>query len=109
MLDGVLASHAHASARRPPSTKTPGKVSVDKHTERGPFILPRETVNAPGPDHQVANQAGQGRPVCGQGGRHPPAALLSCKAQVRAIHAKVIRPRRQRPKTQACSRAEWLR
>eukprot|EP00969_Alexandrium_andersonii_P053394 2347301-Alexandrium_andersonii.AAC.1 len=63
MLNGVLAPHAHASARGPPSPQTPNEVSVDKRAECGPFILPRKVVDAPGTDHQIADQSDESRPI----------------------------------------------
>eukprot|EP00969_Alexandrium_andersonii_P371918 15480557-Alexandrium_andersonii.AAC.1 len=64
------------------------KVSIDERAEGGPFILPREVVNAPGTDHQVADQSDESRPSRGSRGRRSPATLLSNKAQIRAAHAK---------------------
>eukprot|EP00969_Alexandrium_andersonii_P036656 1606778-Alexandrium_andersonii.AAC.1 len=62
MLNGVLPAHAHASARRPSGSQAPGKVGVDECAEGGPLTLPRKVIDAPGPNHQVADQAGEGRP-----------------------------------------------
>eukprot|EP00969_Alexandrium_andersonii_P310142 13705223-Alexandrium_andersonii.AAC.1 len=65
-------------------------------------------VDAPRAHDQVPDQPDQHCPIRGSGGRHPPAALLSCERQARAIQAKVVCPRCQRPKTLACSGVEGL-
>eukprot|EP00969_Alexandrium_andersonii_P056325 2482792-Alexandrium_andersonii.AAC.1 len=63
MLDGVPAPHAHASARRPPSPQAPSKVGVNERAEGGTLTLPRKMVNAPGTDHQVADQPDKSCPI----------------------------------------------
>eukprot|EP00969_Alexandrium_andersonii_P040481 1775102-Alexandrium_andersonii.AAC.1 len=88
MLDGVLPARAHSSACGPPSQQAPGKVRVNVRAESGPLVLPREVVDAPWADDQVPDQPDKRCPIGGGGGRHPPAALLSCEPQVRAIQAK---------------------
>eukprot|EP00969_Alexandrium_andersonii_P221770 9794638-Alexandrium_andersonii.AAC.1 len=47
-LDGMCATHAHPSARRAPRTQAPCEVCVNVNAEAGPFVLPREVVDAAG-------------------------------------------------------------
>eukprot|EP00969_Alexandrium_andersonii_P009709 423906-Alexandrium_andersonii.AAC.1 len=103
MLDGVQSTRAHPTARGPPSQQAPVKVRVDVRAESGPFVLPRKMADAPRACDQVPDQPDQRCPFRGSGGRHPPAALLSCQPQIRAIQAKAVCPCRQRPKIPACS------
>eukprot|EP00969_Alexandrium_andersonii_P129825 5738782-Alexandrium_andersonii.AAC.1 len=63
MLDGALPAHAHSPARRPPSQQTPSEVGVNVRAESGPLVLPREMVDAPWADNQVADQPDQRRPI----------------------------------------------
>eukprot|EP00969_Alexandrium_andersonii_P116149 5136098-Alexandrium_andersonii.AAC.1 len=63
MRRGMLASHARTSARGPLGPQAPSKVSIDERAEGGPFILPLKAVNAPGTNHQVADQSDESRPI----------------------------------------------
>eukprot|EP00969_Alexandrium_andersonii_P254022 11227228-Alexandrium_andersonii.AAC.1 len=85
MLDGVHAPRAHSPADGLPGQEAAREVSVDVSGESGPTVLPREVVDAPRAYGQVADQSDQRCPVSGRRGRHPTAALLSSKPQVRAV------------------------
>eukprot|EP00969_Alexandrium_andersonii_P004435 191189-Alexandrium_andersonii.AAC.1 len=63
MLYGMLAPHAHTSARRTAGPKAPRKVSVDERTEGDILVLPREGVHEPGTNHQVASEPDERRLV----------------------------------------------
>eukprot|EP00969_Alexandrium_andersonii_P086285 3803953-Alexandrium_andersonii.AAC.1 len=67
MLDGVCATDAHPSARGAPSTQAPSEVSAHVNSEGGPFVLPREVVDAPRANDQVTGQPDQRRPIRGGG------------------------------------------
>eukprot|EP00969_Alexandrium_andersonii_P000394 17415-Alexandrium_andersonii.AAC.1 len=88
MLNGVRAPNARPSACGAPSMRAPGKVRAHIHSERDPFVLPREVVDALWAHDQVPIQPDQHRPIRGGGVRHFAAELLSREPQVRAIKAK---------------------
>eukprot|EP00969_Alexandrium_andersonii_P365026 15465324-Alexandrium_andersonii.AAC.1 len=65
-------------------------------------------VDAPRAHDQVPRQPRQRRPVRGGGVCHSPTELLCREPQVRAMKARVVGPRRQRPKAPASSTLERL-
>eukprot|EP00969_Alexandrium_andersonii_P235795 10410253-Alexandrium_andersonii.AAC.1 len=62
MLNGVLAAHAHATARRPTGVEASRKVRVNVCADGCPLILPQKVVHAPRALGEVAGEARERRP-----------------------------------------------